>query len=61
MDAHSALIVASIIFGIVALMHLLRLVYKIDIVIAGKSMPLWTSVLGFIIPLLLAIWMFMVS
>ena len=61
MDAHSALIVAGIIFGIVSLMHLLRLIYKSEIVIAGKIIPMWVSIAGCVVPLILSIWMFMAA
>lgn len=58
MNVYPVLIVVGIIFAIVSLMHLLRLIYKSEVVIAGKAIPLWVSVLGFIIPLLLSIWVF---
>lgn len=60
MDAYPfyALLVAGIIFSFVALMHLLRLIYKPIVLIAGKNIPLWVSIIGFIFPLVLAIWMF---
>lgn len=56
-----ALIVAGVIFSFVALMHLLRLIYKSTVIIAGKTIPLWVSGLGFLFPLILSIWMFMAS
>jgi len=56
-----ALIVAGIIFGFVSLMHLLRLVYKARVIIAEKTIPIWISGIGFILPLILSIWMFMAS
>lgn len=56
-----ALIVAGVIFCIVALMHLLRLFYRSQVIIAGRTIPIWISVIGFIIPLMLAIWMFVAS
>ncbi len=58
---NTALIVAGIIFTLVAIMHLVRLYYKATVVIANIVIPMWVSVVGFIIPLLLAIWMFMTS
>ncbi|OGT45678.1 MAG: hypothetical protein A3E83_02875 [Gammaproteobacteria bacterium RIFCSPHIGHO2_12_FULL_41_20] len=61
MDAYPALIVAGIIFGLVALMHLLRLTYKWEVIIAGKTIPLWASTAGLIVSLLLCIWMFTAS
>lgn len=57
----SALIVAGIIFALVALMHLLRLIYKSTVTIAGKKIPIWISVIGFIFPLSLSIWMLIAS
>ena len=61
MNASTALIVAGIVFGIVALMHLLRLIFQAEVVIAGKKIPMWASIAGFVIPLILSIWMFMAS
>lgn len=58
---HAALTVAGIIFGIIALMHLLRLIYKTEVMIGGKSIPMWVSIIGIILPLLLSIWMFTAS
>lgn len=61
MSAHSALVAAGIVFGIVAIMHVFRLIYKTDVVVAGKPIPMWGSVVGLIVSALLCIWMFMVS
>ncbi len=61
MNAYPALITAGIIFAIIALIHVLRLIYKIEIVVAGKRIPSWVSVIGFVIPLLLSIWMFAIA
>lgn len=55
----TASLVAAIVFLVVALMHLIRLICKTKVTIGKKVMPMWASVLGFIIPLLLAIWLFM--
>ena len=41
---------ASALFALVALVHLLRLVIGFDLVIAGWAVPMWISVVGFIIP-----------
>lgn len=59
MNVYPVLIVVGILFAVIGLMHLLRLIYKIEIVIAGKAIPLWVSVIGVIIPVLLSIWVFM--
>lgn len=52
------LIVAGIVFAVVALIHLARLFVGFPVIIAGNDIPMWGSVLGFIITGLLAIWMF---
>lgn len=61
MSAHNALLVAGIIFCIVSFTHLLRLLFKFEIVIAGKKIPMWASIIGFFLPLCLSFWMFMAS
>ena len=43
-----ALKLAATIFGMVAVLHLLRLITGVTVVIAGWSMPAWINVLGFI-------------
>jgi hypothetical protein len=58
---YSALIVAGIIFAIVTFMHLLRLIFKTEVIIRGKIIPMKISVIGFIIPLILSVWMFIAS
>jgi hypothetical protein len=47
-------IVAAIIFAVVALVHLLRLMYGWVVNIAGGSVPMWASVLGLLIAGVLA-------
>jgi hypothetical protein len=60
MDAYPVLLTSGIIFSFVALMHLLRLFFMVEVTIAGKRIPFWVSFVGFIIPLTLAIWIFTV-
>ncbi len=43
-----ALKIAAAIFGMVALLHLLRVITDATVVIDGWSMPIWINVLGFI-------------
>jgi len=57
----TALRVAGIIFFVVAIMHLLRVILKVEVLIAGYVLPIWLSVLGFIVPLALSLWMFKIS
>ena len=46
--------VAAIIFAVVALVHLLRLVYGWVVSIAGGDVPMWASVPGLVIAGVLA-------
>jgi hypothetical protein len=41
--------IAAIIFALVALLHLLRLVYGWEVTFAGWVVPLWISVIGLIV------------
>lgn len=52
------LIIAGIIFSIVALAHLLRVIYHWQIIIAGYIIPISASIVAFVIAIVLAIWMF---
>jgi len=58
---HNALIIAGIIFAIIAVVHLMRLYFKSEITIAGKIIPLWVSMIGFVFALLLSVWMFVAN
>ena len=48
-------LIAVVIFGIVALVHVLRLVAGWTVVIAGATIPMWVSVVGAIVAAALAI------
>lgn len=54
----TALTVAGLIFLLVSIMHLVRLILRVQIKVGGFIVPLWFSIFGFVIPLLLSIWMF---
>jgi hypothetical protein len=41
--------IAIVVFGLVALVHLLRLLLDWYVVVAGVSIPMWVSVLGLIV------------
>jgi hypothetical protein len=47
--------IASVIFAIVALGHLLRLVGHSQIMIDSFEVPMWISIFGFIVPVILCI------
>jgi hypothetical protein len=49
--------VASAVFGAMAIAQLARLVIRPEVLVAGYSMPLWPSVLAFIVLSALSLWM----
>ncbi|MCX5692157.1 MAG: hypothetical protein NTX47_00485 [Candidatus Omnitrophica bacterium] len=53
-----ALKVTGAIFLLVALLHLLRVIFSIEVIVAGFTAPIWLSIFGFIFALALALWMF---
>jgi hypothetical protein len=53
-----ALLISGIVFLIVSIMHLLRAISRVEVKIGNYMLPTWLSVLGFILPLLLSLWMF---
>lgn len=61
MNKDLPLIVAGIIFSIVAIVHLTRLFLKFGLIIAGYPVPLSFNGVGFVIAAILAIWMFKAS
>jgi hypothetical protein len=51
------LLVASVVFGLLAIAQLARLVIRPEVIVAGHSMPLWPSVVVFIVLGGLRLWM----
>jgi hypothetical protein len=53
-----ASLLAVIVFSVVALSHLVRVVLQIDVVVAEAVMPMWLSVIGFLVTagLAVALW-----
>jgi hypothetical protein len=49
--------VASVVFGLMAIAQLGRLVIRPEVLVTGHPMPLWPSVLAFIILSGLSLWM----
>jgi hypothetical protein len=49
--------VASIVFGLIAIGQLARLLMRPEVLVAGSPMPLWPSVMAFIILGALSLWM----
>lgn len=52
------LIVAGIIFALIALLHLARLYWQVPIIVNDMPVPLWANSIGFIVAGLLSLWMF---
>ena len=50
-----ASLVAVVVFSLVAIAHLLRLVLSTEVLVDGASVPMWVSVVGLIVPGLLAV------
>ena len=48
-------LLAVLVFAIVAIIHLLRLVFGWEVTINGAAVPLWASVLGIVIAAGLAV------
>jgi len=51
-----AALIATILLALVALGHLLRLVFRIEVIVEGGTVPMWLSVFGCLVPAGLA-WM----
>lgn len=49
--------VASVVFGLMALAQFMRLVIRPEVYVAGRPLPMWPSIVAFIILGGLSIWM----
>lgn len=50
-----ATVLGVVVFALVALMHLLRLVFQTEVLVGGAALPMWVSAPGFVLPAVLAI------
>ncbi len=48
-------LVAALVFSLVAIAHLLRLIFQTEVLVEGTVVPLGVSIVGFIIPAALAV------
>ena len=46
---------AMIIFIVVAILHVVRLIFQTEVTIGGSAIPMWVSIGGAIVPALLAL------
>lgn len=58
MNKDRALFVAGIVFALVAIIHLLRYFYKVEILVGGHIISMEVSLIGFAVAALLSVWMF---
>jgi hypothetical protein len=56
MSSRCYLAISGVIFGIVAVLHLLRVVNGWALVLGPWSAPMWVSWLGIVVPAILCIW-----
>lgn len=45
-----ASLIAAVLLGLISVGHLLRLIFGVEMVIEGVTLPHWASIPGFIIP-----------
>jgi hypothetical protein len=57
----SGLRVASVIFALFAIGHLVRLINQLQVTVATYQIPMWASVVALIIAAILSIWMWRLS
>jgi hypothetical protein len=57
----SGLRVASVIFALFAIGHVMRLVKQAQVTVASHQVPMWVSVVALIIAAILSIWMWRLS
>ncbi|MEI7501367.1 MAG: hypothetical protein WCK84_13085 [Bacteroidota bacterium] len=55
------LLVSGTIFGIVAVLHLLRVVTGVPVVITEWILPIWVNVMGFAGSGLICVWLWLLS
>ena len=53
--------VASVLIGLVGLAHLLRFLAQVQILVAGRSIPVWASLVAVVACGLLAFWFWSLS
>jgi len=49
--------VAGTVFALICLGHLLRIITQVDVLIAGRDIPVWVNAVGALIAAGLSLWM----
>ena len=58
MSSKAYFVISGTIFGLVALAHLLRVVYQVPVHVGDWAFPMWLSWAGFVVPVALCVWAF---
>jgi hypothetical protein len=58
MNKNLALKVAGVVFALFAVLHIVRVVTKFDIIINGNMVPMNVSYIGIAVGAILSLWMF---
>jgi hypothetical protein len=53
--------IASAIFGLIALAQLMRLLTRVEVLVAGRPFPLWPNAVAFLVAGSLSIWLWWLS
>ena len=58
MTSKPASLLSAVLLGFIALAHLLRLLFRLEITAAGFAVPMWASAIAFLVPgaLAIALW-----
>ena len=46
--------IAAVLLALVALLHLARVIFNMELMVGSTEIPMWVSIGGFIIPLILS-------
>jgi len=58
MNARTYLMISGVIFGLVAILHLIRVINGWAFLVGSWSVPMWASWLGTAVPAVLCLWAF---
>ena len=53
-----ATLIAAVVLDLIAIAHVLRLVFHTEVLVGGKAVPMWVSAVGFVVAAALSILLF---
>ena len=53
-----ATLTAAVILDLIAIAHVLRLVFHTEVIVGGSAVPMWVSAVGFVVATVLSIFLF---